>query len=108
MEHSPYLDTAQERLAMKGKGAPRSTLFGVLGRTKLDPYSRSVGGLVITTTSGTKAPQHESEAKALKEHPGNTERHILGPASKTRIPGVHYGQVPYAGKYRSEVGKMVS
>ena len=107
MEHTPYIDTAQQRLTMKGKGAPRSTLFGVLGKTKYDPYSRSVGGLVITTTSGASVPTHMSEKKAMM-HPGNTERHILGPASKTHVPGVHYGQVPYAGKYRSEVGKMVS
>jgi hypothetical protein len=42
------------------------------------------------------------------EHPGNTERHILGKAAKTHVPGTHYGQVPYAGKYRSENGKMMS
>jgi len=108
MEHSPYLDNASARLTMKGKGAPRSTLFGVLGRTKMDPYSRSVGGLVITTTSGTSPAMHMSEAEALRMHPENTVRHILGHPSKTKIPGTHYGQVPYAGKYRSEVGKMVS
>jgi len=107
MEHTPYLDTAQQRLTMKGKGAPRSTLFGVLGKTKYDPYARSVGGLVITTTSGAPVPKHLSEKEAMT-HPGNTERSILGRASKTYIPGVHYGQVPYAGKYMSDIGKMVS
>jgi hypothetical protein len=108
MEPTPYLDTAQSRLTMKGKGAPRSTLFGVLGKTKYDPYSRTVGGLIVTTTSGTSPAKHMSEAEALKHHPENTERSILGRPSKTCIPGVHYGQVPYAGKYQSEVGKMVS
>jgi hypothetical protein len=38
----------------------------------------------------------------------NTDRHILGPASKTRTPKEHYGQVPYPGVFQSQVGVMVS
>jgi hypothetical protein len=73
----------------------------------MDPYTRQVGGLVITSSGG-KPGEHMSEGKAMMEHPGNTEKHILGKAAKTHVPGTHYGQVPYAGKYLSENGKMVS
>jgi len=36
--------------------------------------------------------------------PGQTDRMILGHASKTHIPGCHYGQVPYPGYFMSAKG----
>lgn len=95
-----YLKIVDMPRRMEGKGAPRQTVFGVLGRTMEDPYTKSLGGLVKESTKVT-APK--VAVKASKE-PKNTERHILGKASKTRIPGVHQGQVPYAGQYMSNIG----
>lgn len=92
---------------MSGKGAPRSTVFGAIGRTKIDPYQRSLGGLIIETTSGpgTKEKPVLSEKKAKAA--GNTERSLLGPSGKTHIAGAHYGMIPYAGAYMSPVGGKV-
>jgi hypothetical protein len=92
---------------MAGKGAPRSTVFGAIGRTKADPYMRSLGGLIIETTRGPKDKPVMGEKTAARAL-GNTEHHILGKAAKTHVPGAHYGQIPYAGKFRSHEGKMMS
>jgi hypothetical protein len=100
-----YLEVVDSPRMMKGKGAPRSTIFGVLGRTTAEysSMSKSLGGLVNKTTGrevkkGVVVP--ESRAK-------NTEHSILGAKSKTAIPGVHTGQVPYAGAYMKDVGKAL-
>jgi len=90
-------------IEMAGKGAPRSTTFGVIGMTKYDPYTRTLGGLIQTTTD-VRAP---NPAVSASSEPKNTLFHILGPASKTRVPGEHYGQVPYAGSFRSHLGTRV-
>lgn len=102
---SAYLSVVGEPRMMKGKGAPRSTVFGVLGRTVETGYTKSLGGLVHQTVSG-KVPAHMSEKKAMKEV-GQTEYSILGPASKTHYPGAHYGQVPYPGAFSSHLGAMM-
>ena len=106
MDGTPYL-MVQDPKRMAGIGAPRSTVFGAIGRTKMDPYQRSLGGLIIETTRGHKEKPVMSEHKAVRGL-GNTEHHILGPSGKTHVPGAHYGQVPYAGKFRSHEGKMMS
>jgi hypothetical protein len=89
---------------MGGKGAPRDTLFGLIGRTGMDPLTRSLGGLVITTTTGEKAGMPSSSSPLGK----NTEHHLVGAKSRTAIPGVHMGQVPFAGMYMKAVGAEVS
>ena len=105
-EHlQPYMQVLEPKM-MAGKGAPRSTTFGVLGMTKETGMHRSLGGLVQHTVHG-KVPAHMSEKKAEKSI-GQTERHILGHASRTHIPGAHYGQVPYPGAYQSHLGGMLS
>ena len=89
---------------MGGNGAPRDTLFGVIGHTKMSPLTRSLGGLVIGTTKG------ESPAKSAHKahiHP-DTDHHLVGGSHKTALPGAHYGQVPYAGAYYKLVGREVS
>lgn len=101
MEEQPYLHVVDEPRRMRGKGAPRSTVFGVLGRTKLDPFTKSLGGLVIDSTKGVRPEKVSMKASSVHK---NTERKIVGHAAKTHIPGSHMGQVPYAGKYMSDVG----
>ena len=103
MPHS-YLEVVENPRRMGGSGAPRDTLFGVLGHTKYDPMNRSLGGLVISTTKDASPADAAHKVKGEK----NTEHHILGPKSKTAIPGVHTGQVPYPGQFMKTVGASVS
>lgn len=96
----PYLRVVDNPRRMKGEGAPTPTIFGVLGRTMYDSKTRTLGGLVHESTN-VKAPKVAEKASSV---PKNTERHIVGKPSKTHIPGVHMGQVPYAGVHMSAVG----
>lgn len=91
------------RFEMEGKGAPRDTMFGVIGATKFDAHAKSLGGLVHDTKAHGGAPVVSE--KAAEKH--NTERHILGSAAKTHVPGVHYAQVPFCGHFMSAVGTRV-
>ena len=96
---TPYLEVTDVPRQMKGKGAPRDTTFGVLGKTKEDPKMRSLGGLVQHAASGPLKKGTTEKARSI-----TTERDITGPAAKTHIPGAHFGQVPYAGVYMSNMG----
>lgn len=96
----PYLEVVDEPRMMRGEGAPRSTVFGVLGRTKESPKMKSLGGLVHETASG-RIPKGEIIHAPRRMH---TERNITGPPGKTHIPGSHHGMVPYPGKYMSDKG----
>jgi hypothetical protein len=101
MNHNPYLHVVGEPREMKGKGAPRSTVFGVLGHTEMSPLSKSLGGLVKDSKVG------KLQKGTVIKHPDghmNSDRHIVGPASKTHIPGSHFGMVPYPGHYMSAKG----
>jgi hypothetical protein len=69
----------------------------------MDPYARSLGGLVKDSKSAAPPPE------IIRNKPGlMTERCIVGPASKTHVPGEHFGQVPYAGAMMTHVGKEMS
>lgn len=99
-----YLEVVESPRRMGGKGSPKDTLFGVIGRTSMDPLTRSLGGLVITTTKGEKA-RKVSSSSPLGD---NTEHHLLGSATKTHIAKSHYGQILYAGRYMGHQGAEVS
>ena len=99
-----YLEVVGSPRTMGGKGAPRDTLFGVIGHTKMDPMARSLGGLVIGTTKGASPAKSAHKAHI---HPDTDHNLIEGP-HRTALPGSHYGQVPYAGMYMKAVGKSVS
>lgn len=103
LNKTPYLNVVDMPRMMGGVGAPRSTVFGAIGRTKMDPYTKSLGGLVETTTPG-KTPKVSMSASSVDT---NTERHIIGARSKTPMPGQHYGQIPYPGAYQSHLGNRV-
>ena len=103
MEHG-YMEVVEAPRRMKGKGAPKDTLFGVIGHTKADPMARSLGGLMITTTKGASPAKVAHKAHV---HP-DTEKHLIGGKHATALPGVHYGQIPFAGQYMKAVGKEVS
>jgi len=79
---------------MKNPGAPRHTLFGVIGSTLNESSSmRSLGGIVKDTKTG-------------KSGAGNIMRSPM-PRSKTCVPGAHYAQVPYPGQFFTNVGKSL-
>lgn len=100
-----YLEVVEAPRKMKGKGAPQDTLFGVIGRTMMDPLTRSLGGLMVTTTKGVSAADSAESASAVRK---NTEHHLVGKASKTHIPGKHMGMVPFAGQFMVKVGAETS
>ena len=106
----PYLAVQDPKIMMAGAGAPRSTVFGVLGRTPKGEEHvgvKTLGGLVKSSTVGKNMPGAVLTEKGALHIPGQTDRMILGKASKTHIPGVHYGQIPYPGYYMSAVGKAL-
>jgi hypothetical protein len=102
-----YLEVVESPRRMKGKGAPRDTLFGVIGHTKMDPMAKSLGGLLISTTMG-ESPKKSAHgvSRAMEKH-DNTEKKLLGPAGKTHIAGSHHGQIPFAGKYMAPQGPQL-
>lgn len=104
MDKSPYLRVVDQPRMMRGEGAPRSTVFGVLGRTKESGKMRSLGGLV--DNSKADAPIGKG---TLKKEPKriHTERGITGPAAKTHVSPEHYAQVPYPGKFMGPAGKKL-
>ena len=89
---------------MMGKGAPRSTTFGVMHETKNDPFTKSLGGLVADTKNLSPEKPGTMKKASTAMH---TERDILGNISKTQVPKESYGQIPYAGKYMTEAGKRL-
>jgi len=100
----PYLHVVDQPRKMAGKGAPRDTVFGVLGMTKADPYTRTLGGLVKDTATGKIQPGTIHKNTRVI----HTERGITGNVPKTHIPGAHYAQIPYPGTYMSHEGKALS
>lgn len=104
MSHEyPYLSVDVPTRQMKGKGAPRPILFGVLGHTIEDSSSKSLGGLVKNTkVDANSPPTIKNSAKEDK-----TIHKIAGSPSKTHIPGQHFGMTPYAGYYMSSLGKAL-
>jgi hypothetical protein len=103
MTHDSYLKIVGLPRMMGGKGAPQATIFGVIGQTKYDSSSKSLGGLVQTETPG----KSENPAEKLSRGVRQTEHHMAGAGRATAVSGEHYGQVPYAGKYMKPLGSKV-
>lgn len=100
----PYLAVAAPRLQMKGKGAPRSTIFGMLGvgggaRGGVADGVKSLGGLVM---SATKVKVHDKIMKDSKA-PSTEHGHLGG--GKTKRIMARGG--PYPGYFGSRVGPML-
>jgi hypothetical protein len=100
-DKTPYLRIVDDPRATSGKGSTQPTLFGVIGRTHMDPYQQSLQNVVMNSvTPGRKHTPVLSDV-ALMSHHGNTDRHIISHKPATHIPGIHHGMVPYAGYYMS-------
>ncbi len=93
----PYLHVVDSARRTHGKGSTQPTLFGVLGRTKMDPYMASLQDLVMDTKGGRGHAPVMSDRSVM--HHGNTERHNVSAPPKTHIDMHHYGQVLYPGKH---------
>jgi len=91
----PYLHIVDSARRTTGKGSTQPTMFGVLGRTKMDPYMTSLQDLVHDTMEGHCKPPVISDASVM--HHGNTERHNVSAPPKTHIAMEHYGQILYPG-----------
>ena len=103
MKHDnvPYLSVVDQPRVMKGAGAPRQTVFGVLGHTKETGMTRVLGGLVQ------HAPDAPIGKGTLRKSHMMTERKCDGAPPKTHISGLHYGQIPYPGLYMGPAGKSL-
>ncbi len=85
---------------MADKGAPRSTVFGILGRTMEGGVgAKSLGGLV--KDSKTKAKARDM---VVPEKDAYATEHGRFRKNATSIPGLHMGMVPYPGFYMAAVG----
>ena len=98
-KETPYLEVVGEPRMMRGEGAPRSTVFGVLGRTKESAKMKTLGGLVVERSQA-KVPKGE----LMRPGGVKTERGITGAPAKTHIPGAHYAQIPYPGVFMAHLG----
>lgn len=97
-----YLSVVPSARRMGGVGAPSDTIFGIIGATKMSSESKSLGGLVETST-GVKSPKSFAPDRMMAK---NTDQRLIG-ETKTPIAGSHYGQVPYAGQFYSKEGSKV-
>jgi hypothetical protein len=93
----PYLHVVDSARRTHGKGSTQPTLFGVLGRTKMDPYMTSLQDLVMDTKSGHSHAPVMTDRSVM--HHGNTERHNVSAPPKTHIEMHRYGQIQYPGAY---------
>ena len=96
MKPGQYMKVNEGQFEMKG--GVRDTLFGLIGNTKGNQDTRTLGGLVGEKPHG-KVPSDLKKGKVADA----TEKHIGG-KNATFIPGQHSGQVPFAGKFYKKVG----
>ena len=100
----PYMHVADPRLMMRGKGAPRSTVFGALGigggaHAFVGGGAKSLGGLVVDTK--TKGKHHDD---VVSDKSAGATEHGRYMKNHTEIPAVHMGMVPYPGHFMVKVG----
>lgn len=93
----PYLHVVDSARRTAGKGSTQPTIFGVLGRTKMDPYMTSLQDIVVDTKHDHGRVPVISDARIA--HHGNTERHNVSAPPKTHIAPDHYGQILYSGRF---------
>ena len=84
------------------KGGPKDTLFGLIGTAQGYSNVKSLGGLVDSGKPSAPKPSALNKGKVADM----TERSIGG-KNATKIPGAHFGQIPYAGQFMKKVGAKV-
>jgi len=98
---TPYLEVVDEPRATHGKGATVPTIYGIIGRTKMDPYHSSLQDIVMNTKASAPVPDDLKSDKKMLSHHVNTERGCVSHRPATHIPGIHHGHIPYPGHYMS-------
>ncbi len=81
------------------KGGPKDTLFGLIGTAQGYSDVKSLGGLVKSGKPSAPKPSALNKEKVADM----TERSIGG-KNATKIPGAHFGQIPFAGQFMKKVG----
>jgi len=94
-----YMNVVDGKFAMKS--GVKDTLFGLIGATQNYRVDRSLGGLVQHTADGSVPSGLKREKVADR-----TERSIGG-KNATKLPGAHFGQVPYPGMFMKKLGSKV-
>jgi hypothetical protein len=102
MPDLPYMKNNSMRFEMAGKGAPRPLVFNVIGKTTYEPFIKSLGGLVKDTKSSVGI----KKGVLMSPSGVKTENCIIG-KNASKVPGRHYAQIPYAGKFLYNVGAPV-
>jgi hypothetical protein len=101
MESKNYKEPSVPQKLMAGKGSARPSIFGVIGKTTTDAYTKSLGGLVTDTKTNIYRDPSFKPGGGLQ-----TENCILGP-NLSAVAKQHYGQVPYAGRFYKALGPKV-
>lgn len=94
-----YMHVVEGKYEMKG--GVKDTLFGLIGSTTGQSFQKSLGGVV------SHAPDGRVPTGLKKEKVADRTEHHIGGKNATSLPGVHHGQVPYAGVYMKAVGKKL-
>ena len=99
MLNLPYMGGYPQRVV--GESSTQPTLFGVLGMFKSDNKYQGLQQVVERPSSYKVPPVHNATG-----HGVNTIGGLLGPAAKTHVPGIHYGMVPFPGRFMTEHGHI--
>lgn len=102
MPDLPYMKSNSMRFEMAGKSAPKPIIFNVIGETKYSPNIKSLGGLVKDTKTSVKVKDPLQRSSGFQ-----TENCIVG-KNASKVPGRHFAQVPYAGRYMYNVGEALN
>jgi hypothetical protein len=81
-----------------GPSTTQPSLFGVIGAFRPDQRFQALQQVF-------ERPADGAIPKTMSGHI-NTSRNTFGKAPKTYIPGLHYGQVPFAGAFMSGHGDI--
>jgi hypothetical protein len=83
-----------------GKSSTQPILFGVIGSFRGDQKTQTLQQKFQRPPNGSLPETMGGKAGAI------SDRHILGSPAKTHIPGLHHGQVPFAGPFMSGHGEI--
>jgi len=99
MQTLPYMGGYPHNVI--GKSSSQPTTFGVIGMFHGDNKYQALQEKVVRPSHYKLPPLYSGN-----EHHMNSDRCILGHPSKTHIPNIHYGQVPFAGRFMTEHGHV--
>jgi len=99
MQNLPYMGGYPQKVI--GKDSTQPILFGALGMFHESQRYQALQQVVQGKPDG-KIPR---VIESTHVH-HNTERNSITPPAKTHIPNIHYGMVPFAGRFMTEHGHI--